>query len=148
MSEFNEPPKSGWATFHRGCGWFLFVLGGIGFVLFLNASDRSDKGAAIQLLILGIAGGITSFFAAFLIDVFTDMRHYLQSGNSTLAEMNAKLTGLATGQLKIEAKAEAADRVSSVAEAKALAEKQAAEAMAAAKPATEKRLEWTGKAWR
>ena len=102
----------------------------------------------MQLLILGIAGGITSFFAAFLIDVLTDMRHYLQSGNSTLAKMNAKLTGLATGQLKIEAKAEAADRVSSVAEAKALAEKQAAEAMAAAKPATEKRLEWTGKAWR
>ena len=74
------------------------------------------------------------------------MRHYLQSGNSTLAEMNAKLTGLATGQLKIEAKAEAAARVASVAEAKALAEKQAAEAMAAAKPATEKCLEWTGKA--
>ena len=171
MSEFNEPPKSDWATFHRGCGWFLFVLGGIGFVMFLNASERSDKGAPMQLLILGIAGGITSFFAAFLIDVFTDMRHYLQSGNSTLAEMNAKLTGLATGQLKIEAEAEAADRVASVAEAKAFAEKQAAEAkaaaekqaaeakeaqafaekqaaeaMAAAKPATEKRLEWTGKA--
>ena len=124
MSEFNEPPKSDWATFHRGCGWFLFVLGGIGFVMFLNASERSDKGAPMQLLILGIAGGITSFFAAFLIDVFTDMRHYLQSGNSTLAEMNAKLTGLATGQLKIEV----------------------AEARAAAKPATEKRLEWTGKA--
>ena len=171
MSEFNEPSKSGWATFHRVCGWFLFALGGIGGVLFLKASGRSDEGAAMQLLILGIACGITSFFAAFLIDVFTDMRHYLQSGNSTLAEMNSKLTGLATGQLKIEAKAEAADRVASVAEAKAFAEKQAAEAkaaaekqaaeakeaqafaekqaaeaMAAAKPATEKRLEWTGKA--
>ena len=142
MSEFNEPPKPGWAEFHRGCGWFLFVLGGIGFVMFLNASDRSDKGAAMQLLILGIGGGITSFFAAFLIDVLTDMRHYLQSGNSTLDEMNYKLTVLATGQLKIEAEAEAAARVASVAEAKALAEKQAAEA----KPATEKRLEWTGKA--
>ena len=123
MSEFNEPSKSGWATFHRGCGWFLFALGGIGFVMFLNASGGSERGAAMQLLILGIAGGITSFFAAFLIDVLTDMRHYLQSGNSTLAEMNAKLTGLATGQLKIEAD----------------------EARAAAKPATEKRLEWTGK---
>ena len=48
--------------------------------------------------------------------------------------MNAKLTGLATGQLKIEA------------EAKALAEKKAAKAKAAAKLATEKRLQWTGKA--
>ena len=159
MSEFNEPPKSGWAEFHRGCGWFLFVLGGVGGVMFLNASERSDKGAPMQLLILGIAGGITSFFAAFLIDVFTDMRHYLQSGNSTLDEMNYKLTVLATGQLKIEAEAEAADRVASVAEAKAFAEKQAAEAkalaekqaaeakvIAEAKASAEKRLEWTGKA--
>ena len=124
MSEFNEPPKSDWAEFHRVCGWLLFVLGGIAFVGFLNSSTESDKGAAIQLLILGIAGGIASFFAAFLIDVFTDMRHYLQSGNSTLAKMNPKLTGLATGQLKIDV----------------------AEARAAAKLATEKRLEWTGKA--
>ncbi len=139
MSEFNEPPKSGWAEFHRGCGWFLFVLGGIGFVMFLNASGGSERGAAMQLLILGIAGGITSFFAAFLIDVLIDMRHYLQSGNSTLAKMNAKLTGLATGQLKIGAEAEA------MAAAKLKIEAEA-EAMAAAKPATEKRLEWAGKA--
>ena len=124
MSEFNEPPKSGWATFHRVCGWFLFVLGGIGFVMFLAADSDSRRMPMFQLAVVGIAGGITSFFAAFLIDVFTDMRHYLQSGNSTLAEMNSKLTGLATGQLKIEV----------------------AEARAAAKPATEKRLEWTGKA--
>ena len=110
------------------------------------SKDNGDS--VLSVIVIGIAGGISMFFAAFLIDVFTDMHHYLQSGNSTLAKMNAKLTGLATGQLKIEAKAEAADRVSSVAEAKALAEKQAAEAMAAAKPATEKRLEWTGKAWR
>ena len=115
-------------------------------MLFLGASNESERMPMFQLAIVGIAGGITSFFAAFLIDVLTDMRHYLQSGNSTLAEMNSKLTGLATGQLKIEAKAEAAARVASVAEAKALAEKQAAEAMAAAKPATEKCLEWTGKA--
>ena len=135
MSKFNEPSKSGWATFHRVCGWILFAFGGIAFVGLLNASHDSERGQAMQLLIVGIAGGIASFFAAFLIDVFTDMRHYLQSGNSTLAEMNSKLTGLATGQLKIEAEAEAAARVASV-----------AEAMAAAKPATEKRLEWTGKA--
>ena len=91
MSEFNEPPKSGWAEFHRGCGWFLFVLGGIGFVLFLNASDRSDKAAAIQLLILGVAGGITSFFAAFLIDVFTDMRHFLAGMRKDLAEFGGEV---------------------------------------------------------
>ncbi len=98
MSEFNEPPKSGWAEFHRGCGWFLFVLGGIGFVLFLNASDRSDKGAAIQLLILGIAGGIASFFAAFLIDVFTDMRHFLAGMRKDLAELTRnKNTARASG---------------------------------------------------
>ena len=86
--------------------------------------SESDEERAIQLLTLCIGGGIASFFAAFLIDVFTDMRHYLQSGNSTLAEMNSKLTGLAAGQLKIDV----------------------AEARAAAKLATEKRLEWTGKA--
>ena len=86
MSEFNEPPKSGWATCYRGCGWFLFVLGGLGFVMF-SSSDRSDKGAAIQLLILGIGGGITSFFAAFLIDVFTDMRHFLAGIRQDLAEL-------------------------------------------------------------
>ena len=139
MSEFNEPPKSGWATIHRVCGWFLFALGGFAGVLFLNASVDSERGAAIQLLILGIAGGITFFLFAFLIDVFTDMRHYLQSGNSILAKMNAKLTDLATGQLKIEAEAEAM----AAAKLKIGAE---AEAMAAAKPATEKRLEWAGKA--
>ena len=98
MSEFNEPSKSGWATFHRGCGWFLFVLGGIGFVLFLNASGGSERGAAIQLLILGIAGGITSFFAAFLIDVFTDMRHFLAGIRQDLAELTRyKNTARASG---------------------------------------------------
>ena len=86
------------------------------------SKDNGDS--VLSVIVIGIAGGISMFFAAFLIDVFTDMHHYLQSGNSTLAEMNAKLTGLATGQLKIEV----------------------AEARAAAKPATEKRLEWTGKA--
>ena len=63
MSEFNEPPKSGWAEFHRGCGWFLFVLGGIGFVLFLNASNESERMPMFQLVIVGIAGGITALIA-------------------------------------------------------------------------------------
>ena len=98
MSEFNEPSKSGWATFHRVCGWFLFALGGIGGVLFLKASGRSDEGAAMQLLILGIAGGITSFFAAFLIDVFTDMRHFLAGMRKDLAELTRnKNTARASG---------------------------------------------------
>ena len=64
------------------------------------SKDNGDS--VLSVIVIGIAGGISMFFAAFLIDVFTDMHHYLQSGNSTLAEMNAKLTGLATGQASAE----------------------------------------------
>ena len=60
MSEFNEPSKSGWAEFHRGCGWFLFVLGGIGFVASLAADSDSRRMPMFQLAIVGIAGGITA----------------------------------------------------------------------------------------
>ena len=111
MSEFNEPSKSGWATFHRVCGWFLFALGGIGFVLllFLNASGGSEEGAAIQLLILGIAGGITSFFAAFLIDVFTDMRHFLAGMRKDLAEFGGEVE-VAEGPPRILGVADAVKR--------------------------------------
>ena len=63
MSEFNEPSKSGWATFHRVCGWFLFALGGIGFVLFLTADSDSRRMPMFQLAIVGIAGGITALIA-------------------------------------------------------------------------------------
>ena len=63
MSEFNEPPKSGCAEFHRGCGWFLFVLGGIGFVASLAADSDSRRMPMFQLAIVGIAGGITALLA-------------------------------------------------------------------------------------
>ena len=63
----------------------------------------------MQLLILGIAGGITSFFAAFLIDVFTDMRHFLAGMRKDLAEFGGEVE-VAEGPPRILGVADAVKR--------------------------------------
>jgi hypothetical protein len=71
LTEFVER-RSGWATFLRVVGGINILVGLIGFV----ASD--DKRIGGILLAIGLVGVIQSFFFAFLVDVFTDIRWFIK----------------------------------------------------------------------
>ncbi|MBM3877835.1 MAG: DUF4339 domain-containing protein [Verrucomicrobia bacterium] len=64
--------RSGWATFLRVVGCVNILVGLIGFV----ASDDNRIGGI--LLAIGLVGVIQSFFFAFLVDVFTDIRWFVK----------------------------------------------------------------------
>jgi len=69
-----SPQSSGWATLYRVCGGIILVVGFIGAI----AGAQKDEEAGFQLAVMAIALTLTSFLFAFLIDVLTDMRHYLK----------------------------------------------------------------------
>ena len=70
-----SPRSSGWATLYRVCGGIAFVFGFIGTI----AVAQKNEEAGFQLAVMAIALTLTCFLAAFLIDVLTDMRHYLKA---------------------------------------------------------------------
>ena len=69
-----SPPSSSWATLYRACGIIIFVVGFFGTI----AVAQKNEEAAFQLAVMAIVFTLTSFLSAFLIDVLTDMRHYLK----------------------------------------------------------------------
>jgi len=73
--EASSPNSSGWATLYRVCGGIILVIGFIGTI----AVAQKNEEAGFQLAVMAIALTLTCFLAAFLIDVLTDMRHYLKA---------------------------------------------------------------------
>jgi hypothetical protein len=69
-----SPRSSSWATLYRVCGGIFFFVGLIGTI----AVAQKNEEAGFQLAVMAIALTLTSFLFAFLIDVLTDMRHYLK----------------------------------------------------------------------
>ena len=69
-----SPASSSWATLYRACGIIIFFVGLIGTI----AVAQKNEEAGFQLAVMAIALTLTSFLFAFLIDVLTDMRHYLK----------------------------------------------------------------------
>ena len=68
-----QPKSSSWATLYRVCGGIILVVGLSGTI----AVAQKNEEAGFQLAVMVIALTLTSFLFAFLIDVLTDMRHYL-----------------------------------------------------------------------
>ena len=68
------PQSSGWATLYRVCGFIILLAGFIGTI---GISQKNEE-AGFQFAIVAITLTLSSFLAAFLIDVLTDMRHYLK----------------------------------------------------------------------
>ena len=71
----SSPQSSAWATLYRVCGGIILVIGFIGTI----AVAQKNEEAGFQLAVMAIALTLTCFLAAFLIDVLTDMRHYLKA---------------------------------------------------------------------
>jgi hypothetical protein len=74
ITSTGSPQSSSWATLYRVCGGIFFFVGLIGTI----AVAQKDEEAGFQLAVMAIALTLTSFLFAFLIDVLTDMRHYLK----------------------------------------------------------------------
>jgi hypothetical protein len=71
------PRRSGWSFTLFIIGWLLFALAlGCGFVFYEARS--SERGTYLVGVIAGLAGGLQALLFGFLIDVFTDIRWYLQ----------------------------------------------------------------------
>ena len=73
VKESHSPQSSSWATLYRVCGGIILVVGLSGTI----AVAQKNEEAGFQLAVMVIALTLTSFLFAFLIDVLTDMRHYL-----------------------------------------------------------------------
>ena len=76
-SNIVEPRRSGWSTFFTWIGCGLLVVGVAFFVFALGAPGR-DQGPFLTVAIVGLAGSLQSLFFGFVINVFTDIRWYLQ----------------------------------------------------------------------
>ena len=74
INDVNHSESSGGAIFYRVCGGIAFVFGLIGTI----AVAQKNEEAGFQLAVMAIALTLTCFLFAFLIDVLTDMRHYLK----------------------------------------------------------------------
>ena len=68
------PESSGWATLYRVCGCIGIIAGIMGFISI--APKNGEAGFIFALW--AILPALTGFLFAFLIDVLTDMRHYLK----------------------------------------------------------------------
>ena len=73
-NQVSPPQSSGWATLYRVCGCIILLAGFIGTI----GISQKDEEAGFQFAIVAITLTLSSFLAAFLIDVLTDMRHYLK----------------------------------------------------------------------
>tara|TARA_B100000530_G_C15765774_1_gene411418 strand:+ start:154 stop:651 length:498 start_codon:yes stop_codon:yes gene_type:complete len=74
ITSTDSPQSSGWATLYRAFGAVAFFIGGIGTIVVAQKNEE----AGFQLAVMAIALTLTCFLFAFLIDVLTDMRHYLK----------------------------------------------------------------------
>ena len=74
-SEDEIARRSGWATFLRVSGFVSILIGLVGILVGL-AGDNMQVGVVI--FTTGLVGAIQSFFFAFLVDVFTDMRWFIK----------------------------------------------------------------------
>jgi hypothetical protein len=74
------PESSGWATLYRVCGWIGIIVGGTGFIVITQGDVAGEENveAGFIFAVWAILPALTSFLFAFLIDVLTDMRHYLK----------------------------------------------------------------------
>tara|TARA_B100000029_G_C17042846_1_gene766610 strand:+ start:115 stop:606 length:492 start_codon:yes stop_codon:yes gene_type:complete len=72
---FTSPQSSDWAKLHRVCGGFTFV---VGLIVTISVAEKNEV-AGFQLAVMTIAVTLTCFLFGFLIDVLTDMRHYLKT---------------------------------------------------------------------
>ena len=73
-NQVSPPQSSVWAKAYRVCGFFFLVFGIIGTI----GTAQENEAAGFQFAVIAIALTLTCFLAAFLIDVLTDMRHYLK----------------------------------------------------------------------
>ena len=75
----NDFKSSGWAQLHRVCGWLSLLLGFCvvvwGVAQVIEGRDN-DSFALFSLGLFGLAGGMSCFFAAFLIDKLSEMAFY------------------------------------------------------------------------
>lgn len=75
----SEAEESGWVTFWRAIGAINLGLGVISFVVLIKENPANAKETlSLTLAIYGIAGGVLSYFFAFLVTIFTDIRDYLK----------------------------------------------------------------------
>ena len=84
-----EYQESGWASFLNFCGFLnliLFVIGGI----WLFNAGSNDQFMAMNLMIIGLAAGINSFFFAFLVNTFTRIQHNTHLTTLELIKLNKK----------------------------------------------------------
>ena len=73
-NQVSPPESSGWAILYRVCGCIILLAGFIGTI---GIAQKNEE-AGFQFAIVAITLTLSSFLAAFLIDVLTDMRHYLK----------------------------------------------------------------------
>ena len=69
---------SSWATIFRFIGGLCILIGTVGLVALVKSGNNSANESVLILIIVGFAGAIQSFFLAFLIEVFTDIRGFLK----------------------------------------------------------------------
>lgn len=70
--------RSGWSSFLKVIGVICLVGGGLGFFAALSEGRNDSASNAFICIVIGIGGAIQSFFFAFLIDVFTDIRWFIK----------------------------------------------------------------------
>ena len=73
------PQSSGWATVHRILAVICLLMVVLGVITFFNADSKTEEAGAGALIKNGMIAASALFFMAFLIDVLTDMRHYLKT---------------------------------------------------------------------
>jgi hypothetical protein len=83
--EIEQPIKisrrSGWSDFFIFLGVLVVLATGVILVFCITDSSQlnsSDMSFFVTLIIVGVAVSIQSFFFAFLINVFTDIRWFLK----------------------------------------------------------------------
>ena len=73
-NQVSPPQSSVWARAYRVGGFFFLVFGIIGTI----GIAQENEEAGFKFAVIAIAFTLTCFLFAFLIDVLTDMRHYLK----------------------------------------------------------------------
>ena len=78
--QFHRIPATGWSTFHQVIGYIGIVAG---IPCFIGGID-GGKDAMVTAGVVFAATGIMNLFAAFMIKVQTDMKHYLKEMSESL----------------------------------------------------------------
>jgi len=89
----SPPEVSGWALFHSFLGWIGIA---IGLILLLCTLYKEDAAELLMASVIVFFSGVGNFFAAFMINIQTDMRHYLKeisAAQKKMAESFERLEG-------------------------------------------------------